>query len=101
MNRLVLRLPLFLVAMALLAVNVLGARQAPAPPPNFEPVLGRWDLTVQGAAGPYPSWVQVQLRKETELQGRFVGQFGSVRNITKIGYGDGTLAFDVPVQYET
>ena len=64
-------------------------------------MLGRWDLTVQGAAGPYPSWVQVQLRKETELQGRFVGQFGSVRNITKIGYGDGTLAFDVPVQYET
>ncbi len=80
---------------------MLGARQAPAPPPNFEPVLGRWDLTVQGATGPYPSWVQVQLRKETELQGRFVGQFGSVRNITKIGYGDGTLAFDVPVQYET
>jgi Domain of Unknown Function (DUF1080) len=102
MNRLVLRLPLFLVAMAVLAVSVLGARQAPVPPPpNFDPVLGRWDLTVQGAGGPYPSWVQVQLRKETELQGRFVGQFGSVRNITKIGYGDGTLAFDVPVQYET
>ena len=78
---------------------MLGARQAPAPPPpNFEPVLGRWYFTVQGATGPYPSWVQVQLRKETELQGRFVGQFGSVRNITKIGYGDGTLAFDVPVQ---
>lgn len=96
------RLPLFLATVAVLAFGVvLGARQAPAPPPNFDPVLGRWDLTVQGAAGPYPSWVQVQLRKETELQGRFVGQFGSVRNITKIGYGDGTLAFDVPVQYET
>jgi hypothetical protein len=44
--------------------------------------------------------VQVQLRKETELQGRFVGRFGSVRNITKIDYRDGTLAFDVPIQYE-
>ena len=95
-------LPLVLATVAILSLGViLGARQAPAPPPNFEPVLGRWDLTVQGARGPYPSWVQVQLRKETELQGRFVGQFGSVRNITTIGYGDGTLAFDVPVQYET
>ena len=102
MTRLALRSSLFLTSMSLVALSVmLSARQAPPPPPNFEPVLGRWDLTVQGAAGPYPSWVQVQLRKETELQGRFVGQFGSVRNITKIGYGDGTLAFDVPVQYET
>ena len=101
MTRLALR-PLFLASISIVALSVMiGARQAPAPPPNFEPVLGRWDLTVQGAAGPYPSWVQVQLRKETELQGRFVGRFGSVRNITKIGYGDGTLAFDVPVQYET
>jgi hypothetical protein len=101
MTRLPLRPSLFLTSISIVSLSVLlGARQAP-PPPNFEPVLGRWDLTVQGAAGPYPSWVQVQLRKETELQGRFVGQFGSVRNITKIGYGDGTLAFDVPVQYET
>ena len=22
------------------------------------PVIGRWDLTVQGANGPYPSWVR-------------------------------------------
>jgi hypothetical protein len=103
MPRLDLRTSLFLASMSFVALSVmLGARQSPAPPPpNFDPVLGRWDLTVQGASGPYPSWVQVQLRKETELQGRFVGQFGSVRNITKIGYGDGTLAFDVPVQYET
>jgi hypothetical protein len=44
--------------------------------------------------------VQVQLRKEIELQGRFVGRFGSVRNITKIGYAGGTLSFDIPIQYE-
>ena len=102
MSRQLSRLSFLLVAVSVPVLSVmLGARQAPAPPPNFEPILGRWDLTVQGATGPYPSWVQVQLRKETELQGRFVGQFGSVRSITKIGYGDGTLAFDVPVQYET
>lgn len=93
---------LLLVAAAI-AVSVLaaspGARQAP--PAGFaDAVLGRWDLTVQGPDGPYPSWVQVQLRKETELQGRFVGRFGSVRNIAKIGYADGTLSFDIPIQYE-
>ena len=93
------RLPLFLATVAVLAFGVLlGARQAPAP--FFDPVLGRWDLTVQAPGGSYPSWVQVQLRKETELQGRFVGQFGSVRNITKIDYSDGTLTFEVPIQYE-
>ena len=64
-------------------------------------VLGRWDLTVQGADAPYPSWVHIQLRKETELQARFVGRSGSVRNVTTITYGDdGTLVFEVPIQYE-
>jgi Domain of Unknown Function (DUF1080) len=100
MTRLVSRLPLFAVALvALVFAVMLGARQAP--PVGFaDAILGRWDLTVQGAGGPYPSWVQVQLRKETELQGRFVGQSGSVRNITKITYSDSTLTFEVPIQYE-
>ena len=55
---------------------------------------------VQGPDGPYPSWLHVHLRKETELQGRFVGQFGSVRNLTRIDYRDGTLTAEMPVQYE-
>ena len=100
MTRLMSRLPLFAVALVALAFAVmLGARQAP--PVGFaDAILGRWDLTVQGPDGPYPSWVQVQLRKEIELQGRFVGQFGSVRNITTISYSDSTLIFEVPIQYE-
>ena len=99
------RLVLILALATVAGAAALGARQTPAPPgppAGFaDAVVGRWDLTVQGADGrPFPSWVQVQLRKETELQGRFVGQFGSVRNITKIAFADGTLSFDVPVQYE-
>jgi hypothetical protein len=98
-TRLISRPSLFVVAFGILPFGVLlGARQAP--PPVLDPVLGRWDLTVQSPGGPYPSWLQVQLRKETELQGRFVGQFGSVRNVTKISYSDGTLVFEVPIQYE-
>ncbi len=105
MTRLSPRFVLILALAAVAGAAALGARQTPAPPgppAGFaDAVLGRWDLTVQGADGrPFPSWVHVYLRKETELQGRFVGQFGSVRNITKIAFADGTLSFDVPVQYE-
>jgi hypothetical protein len=69
--------------------------------PGFaEPVLGRWDLTVQGPDGVYPSWLEVMLRKETELMGRFVGRFGSMRHLTQMEYRNGELLFRVPVQYE-
>jgi hypothetical protein len=65
-----------------------------------DPVLGRWNLTVQGANGPYPSWVEIRLRKETELMGSFVGRSGSVRHLTELTYRDGEVAFAVPIQYE-
>jgi hypothetical protein len=74
---------------------------AQSPQPGFaEQVLGRWDLTVQGPDGPYPSWLEVMLRKEIELMGRFVGRFGSMRHLTQIEYRNGELLFRVPVQYE-
>jgi hypothetical protein len=63
-------------------------------------ILGRWDLTVKGATAEYPSWVDIHLRKETQLQGRFVGQSGSSRNLTRVEYRDGALEFAVAPQYE-
>jgi len=90
---------LLLAVTTAVAGVVLGARQTP--PVGFaDAVLGRWDLTVQGADGPYPSWLEVQLRKETELMARFVGQFGSVRYASRVEYVNGTLTVVVPVQYE-
>jgi hypothetical protein len=65
-----------------------------------DPVLGRWDLTVKGATAAYPSWVEIHLRKETQLQGRFVGQSGSARNLTRVEYREGRLDFAVAPQYE-
>jgi hypothetical protein len=80
---------------------LLSSTAAQSPQPGFaDVVLGRWDLTVQGPDGPYPSWLEIRLRKETELMGRFVGRFGSMRHITQIEYRDGELLFRVPVQYE-
>jgi hypothetical protein len=69
--------------------------------PGFaDPVLGRWDLTVSGPDGEYPSWLEIRLRREDQLMGRFVGRFGSVRHITELDYQDGNLHFAIPVQYE-
>ena len=81
-----------------LAAAVALAQQ---PAPGFaDPVLGRWDLTVEGADGAYPSWLEVMLRKETELMGRFVGRFGSNRHVAEITYNAGDLFVRIPVQYE-
>jgi hypothetical protein len=90
-------LPAALCLLALL-VPVAGAQ---TPPPGFaDAILGRWDLTVQSPAGAYPSWVEISLRKETELMARFVGQFGSNRYAAQVEYRGGELTFRVPVQYE-
>jgi hypothetical protein len=86
----------------LVAAFVIATVAAQTPPaPGFaDAVLGRWDLTVQGADGPYPSWLEIMLRKETELMGRFVGRFGSNRHVAEISYGTGNLFVRIPVQYE-
>jgi 3-keto-disaccharide hydrolase len=74
---------------------------AQSPQPGFaDAILGRWDLTVNAPDGSYPSWLEIMLRKETELMGRFVGRFGSLRHLSQIEYRGGEISFTVPVQYE-
>jgi hypothetical protein len=88
---------------AVVAATLLGAAPAAAQerPAGFaDDVLGRWDLTVETARGTYPSWLEVRLRTESDLMGRFVGRVGSVRHVSDIDYSAGRLAFRVPVQYE-
>ena len=74
---------------------------AQQPAPGFaDAVLGRWDVTVQSPDGAYPSWMEVALRKETELMGRFVGRFGSNRHATEVTFRDGAFLMRIPPQYE-
>src|SRR6266487_2529158 len=39
------------------------------------PLVGRWDLTMHGSGGDYPSWFEVT-REGDSLRGRFQGRFG-------------------------
>lgn len=78
-----------------------GSTYAEQPPPGFaNEILGRWDLTVTSGNDSYPSWLEITLRTEWQLMGRFVGRFGSARHIAAINYDDGRLEFRVPAQYE-
>ena len=88
-------------AVAALLLAALPAVAQPPKPGFADPLLGRWDLTIEAPGGAYPSWLEVRLRTETELMGRFVGRFGSARYASDIAYSDGRLALRVPVQYET
>jgi hypothetical protein len=64
------------------------------------PVIGRWDVTVDGLAGSHPSWFEVRRSGDRTLVGRFVGQFGSARPISRIEFSDSVLRFAIPPQWE-
>jgi hypothetical protein len=68
--------------------------------PAKAPVIGRWDLTVQGPKAPYPSWLEVSLSGTRTLVGRFVGGGGSARPISRVEFRDGTVHFSIPPQWE-
>jgi hypothetical protein len=88
-------------AARLLAVAASGeAGQTSPQTPAPAPIIGRWDLTVQGAKGPYPSWLEVTLSGTRTLVGRFVAGGGSARPISRVDFKDGALHFAIPPQWE-
>jgi hypothetical protein len=107
-------LPLYLFIVTALTGTVAAARlssspsartevaapQAPEPSPARAPVIGRWDLTVQGPKAAYPSWLEVTLSGTRTLVGRFVGGGGSARPISRVDFANGTLHFAIPPQWE-
>ena len=94
------RTSLILAAIAFIVV-MMTFPLAQQPAPGFaDSVLGRWDVTVRSADGAYPSWMEIALRKEIELMGRFVGRFGSNRHASEVTFRDGALLVRIPPQYE-
>jgi hypothetical protein len=63
-------------------------------------IVGRWDLTVKGERGDYPSWLEVRKSGYRTLVGSFVGRTGSARPISRVEFKDGRLHFVVPPQWE-
>lgn len=89
------RLQIGLVTVALpVALPAAAEAQAGAP------IIGRWDLTVQGTDRSYPSWVEVTLSGHKTLVGRFVAGGGSARPISKVTYDNGAVRFSLPPQWE-
>jgi hypothetical protein len=63
-------------------------------------VIGRWDITVHGPDGDYPSWLEVRRSGVRTLVGSFVGRFGSARPISRVDFANGRVRFTVPPQFE-
>jgi hypothetical protein len=81
-----------------LVLGFSGALTAPAAPPDQ--FVGRWDLTVQGATGAQPSWVEMRRSGREALVGQFVGIVGSARPIAQIVITGDSLRFAIPPQWE-
>lgn len=86
-----------LLALCLCAACAAAAAQTRR---SLPPLVGRWDLTVQGPDGAYPSWLEVQRSGRTTLVGYFVGRTGSVRPISRVAFENDRLRFSLPVQWE-
>jgi len=85
--------------LALLTVLTTGVgvpAQEPAPPP----IVGRWDLTVHGTSGDYPSWLEVWTSGNVHLVGQFVGSGGSARPISVVEFTGGKVRFSIPPQWD-
>ncbi len=81
---------------ATIALTTMASAQQPGPPP----VVGRWDLRVEGPDGVYPSWLEVWVSGHRTLVGRFVGRVGSARPSGRVEWAAGTMRFAIPPQWE-
>ena len=65
-----------------------------------QPIVGRWDLTVQMDNQSAPSWLEVKLSGIKTLVGYFVADAGSARPISKVNFKDGKISFSIPPQWD-
>ncbi|CAG5067871.1 hypothetical protein DYBT9623_00598 [Dyadobacter sp. CECT 9623] len=68
--------------------------------PLASPMEGRWDITVDVAGKPLPSWLEVRHSGTKTLVGQFTGFSGSARPISEVIFKDGKFKFEIPPQWE-
>lgn len=90
----------FFTISALAALLVVGSSPVQAKP-LATPLEGRWDLTVDMAGKPSPSWLEVTHSGTKTLVGRFVSVSGSARPISEVHFKDGKFNFSIPPQWES
>jgi hypothetical protein len=98
-------LPVLLLLLLLPIVSIGTAVVAASQNDSFTkqptpPVVGRWDITVRGSDGDYPSWLEVRESGYRTLVGSFVGRTGSARPISRVEFENGRLRFSLPPQWE-
>ncbi len=79
---------------------LLAALFAPSPAAADDGLAGRWDLVVHATAGDHPAWLEVAPSGRNVLVGRFVGQFGSARPISRVETEGSAFRFRIPPQFE-
>jgi len=84
---------------ALTLLLALFANQSNAKP-LASPLEGRWDITVDVAGKPSPSWLEVRHSGTHTLIGQFTGFSGSARPISEVHFKDGKMNFAIPPQWE-
>ena len=88
------------LALLTLLTTGAGVALAQAPTLSAPPIVGRWDLTVHGARGDYPSWLEVWTSGNEHLVGQFVGSGGSARPVSLVEFADGKVRFSIPPQWD-
>ncbi|SEJ42421.1 protein of unknown function [Dyadobacter koreensis] len=89
-----LLLPALSLLLAVCHVNNANAK------PLASPLEGRWDITVDLAGKPSPSWLEVRHSGNHTLIGQFVSFSGSARPISEVHFKDGKFNFSIPPQWE-
>src|SRR5450432_1529781 len=84
----------------LFAVSVTKANVFLSQKPDEPSIIGRWDITINKSGKDVPSWLEVTASGFHTLVGRFVGEWGSARPISRINFLDGKLSFSIPPQWE-
>ncbi|HXB45370.1 MAG TPA: DUF1080 domain-containing protein [Puia sp.] len=64
------------------------------------PLIGRWDITINKSGRKAPSWLEVTHSGTSTLVGRFVGEGGSARPISRVNFNQGKMSFSIPPQWE-
>lgn len=64
------------------------------------PIEGKWDITLDWAGKPKPSWLEVRHSGNKYLVGYFVGPGGSARPVSSVKFADNKVSFTLPPQWD-